>query len=45
MIENIFENVINIEKGNVEKLELIFDNYINNNEIDLTPNFPIVINY
>jgi hypothetical protein len=45
MIENISENGINIEKGNIEKLELIFDNNINNKEIDLKPNFPVVIRY
>ena len=45
MIENIAKNGINIEKGKVEKLELTFDNNINNKEIDLKPSFPIVIKY
>ena len=45
MIENIAKNGINIEKGKVENLEITFDNNINNKEIDLKPNFPIVIKY
>jgi hypothetical protein len=45
IVENISKNGINIEKGDVEKLELTFDNNINNREIDLNPNFPIVIKY
>jgi hypothetical protein len=45
MIENIAKKGINIEQGKVEKLEITFDNNINNKEIDLKPNFPIVIKY
>jgi len=45
MIENIAKNGINIENGKVEKLEITFDNNINNKEIDLKPNFPIVIKH
>ncbi len=45
MIESIAESGINIEKGKAEKLELTFDNHIKNAEIDLKPNFPVVIKY
>jgi hypothetical protein len=45
MMENLAKNGINIEKGEVESLELTFDNHINNQEIDLKPTFPIVIKY
>ena len=45
MIENIAKNGVYIEKGKVEKLELTFDNHMNNKEIDLKPSFPIVIKY
>jgi hypothetical protein len=44
-IENIAKNGISIEKGTMEKLELTFDNNMNNKEIDLKPNYPIVIKY
>jgi hypothetical protein len=36
---------INIIKGEEDKLELIFDNNINNKEIDFRPNLPVVIRY
>jgi hypothetical protein len=45
MTGNLAKNGINIEKGEVEKLELTFDNNRNNKEIDLKPGFPIVIKY
>lgn len=45
MPENIAKNGINIVKGKEEKLELTFDSNINNKEIDLQPNFPVVIKY
>jgi len=45
MIESIAKNGINIENGKIEKLELTFDDHINNKEIDLEPSFPIAIKY
>ncbi len=45
MTDSIAKNGINIEKGKAEKLELTFDNNINNKAIDLRPSFPIIIKY
>jgi hypothetical protein len=45
IVKNLSENGINIDNGKMEKLELTFDNNMKNKEIDLKPNFPIVIKY
>jgi len=45
IVEIMAENGISIEKGEVEKLELTFDNNLKNKEIDLNPDFPILIKY
>ena len=41
----LVRNGINIAKGDEDWLELIFDNNINNKEIDFRPNLPVIIRY
>lgn len=45
IVKKLADNGINIVKGEVEKLELTFDNNLNNKEIDFNPDFPVVIKY
>jgi hypothetical protein len=45
MINDLAKSGINIETGNEENLEFTFDNNVKNKEIDLNPNFPVVIKY